>query len=63
MPEPTNTRTGGRDDLTGWYRLNPKPTIANAQAEALIEKWGIPCRWPSISGILRATAESDRRAA
>lgn len=61
MPN-TTTRAGGRDDLTGWYRLSPKPTIATVQAENLIERWGAPRWWSSISGILH-TDHADRSAA
>lgn len=62
MPDTTTARRPGHDDLTGWYRLSTIPTVAVRQAEALIEQWGTPCRWPSIDGILHA-ADAERRAA
>jgi hypothetical protein len=62
VPDTTTARPVGHDDLTGWYRLNPKPATAIVQAENLIARWGSPRRWLSIDGILHG-AEADRQAA
>lgn len=59
MPDTRAARIG-HDDLTGWYRLHPKPHIANRQAETLLGRWGRPRYWPSIATILHT---ADRRSA
>ncbi|KOX10105.1 hypothetical protein [Nocardiopsis sp. NRRL B-16309] len=62
MASDATARRVGREDLTGWYRLSTKPAIAARQAETLIDRWGAPCRWPSIDGVLSA-ADPEGRAA
>lgn len=62
MADPGTARHVGHDELTGWYRLSTNPQVAARQAETLIDRWGAPCRWPSIDGVPSA-ADPEGRAA